>query len=315
MRRTNGIYQSQYPIINDWLALLCINHAALTCEAYGRDLELFVHFLGDEEKLPKATPRQIQSFIAMHRNEGASPASVRRKLAAIRTFFEYARKEKMCPHNPALYIVGPKIPKRLPIVLDEEEVQRILGTKPHESTTNRRKKSDFLKLRNCAIMQLLYASGLRRMEIAALDLNKVSIEKRMLRVVGKGNKERIALFNDEAAEALKAYLELRPSTLDKAFFVGRSGARLTPQMVWEIFRSIADQVDTVTHATPHVMRHSFATHMLDDDADIELIRAMLGHASLATTGIYLHASQESMRSKFDRTHERRRERLAQESIQ
>jgi integrase/recombinase XerC len=281
-----------------------------TCEAYARDIEQFAGFLGRSSEqttgdaftlLPQASTGQVRAFVMeLVGARGYKAVAVRRKLVALRAFYAYLRSEGMRADNPALDVKPPKAGKRLPVVLRESEAARILGT--HIAG-----RTDFQRLRDRAILELLYASGLRRAEIAALNLQDVDLERRMLRVVGKGDKERVALFNQSAADAMRAYLGLRPRTNDEAFFVGRGGKRLGPRQVWAIFKVFADLSGVATHATPHVMRHSFATHLLENGADLTMIKELLGHESLATTGIYTNVSLEHMRQTYDATHPRDRD--------
>lgn len=268
-----------------------------TCEAYARDVEQFARFLGGAD-LRQATTGQIRSFIMeLSGPRGYKAVAVRRKVVALRAFFAYLRSEGMRSDNPVLDVKAPKAGKRLPVVMREQEVVKLLDTQIAGRT-------DFQRLRDRAILELLYASGLRRAEIAALNSHDVDLERKTLRVVGKGDKERIAFFNQATADAMRAYLGLRPRTSDEAFFVGRRGKRLGPRQVWAIFRVFAQLSGITTHATPHVMRHSFATHLLEHGADLTTIKELLGHESLATTGIYTNVSMEHMRRTYDESHPR-----------
>jgi integrase/recombinase XerC len=275
-----------------------------TCEAYARDAEQFAKFLGQTDassgfaRLPQATTGQIRAFVMdLSGPRGYKAVAVRRKIVALRAFYAYLRSEGVRPDNPVLDVKAPKAGKRLPVVLREQEVSKILDTQIAGRT-------DFQRLRDRAILELLYASGLRRAEIASLNAHDVDLERRTLRVIGKGDKERIVFFNKTAADAMRAYLGLRPRTTDEAFFVGRHGKRLGPRQVWAIFKIFAQLSGVATHATPHVMRHSFATHLLEHGADLTTIKELLGHESLATTGIYTNVSMEHMRRTYDRTHPR-----------
>ncbi|HEY0798352.1 MAG TPA: site-specific tyrosine recombinase/integron integrase [Candidatus Baltobacteraceae bacterium] len=274
-----------------------------TCEAYARDVEQFAGFLGDGgfALLPQATTAQVRRFVMdLVGVRAYKAAAVRRKLVSLRGFFAYLRAEKLRADNPALDVKPPKAGKRLPVVMREAEVSKLLATQIAGRT-------DFQRLRDRAILELLYASGLRRAEIASLNLQDVDLERRVLRVIGKGDKERVTLFNQAAADAMRAYLALRPRTADEAFFLGRYGRRLGPRQVWAIFKVFADLSGISTHATPHVMRHSFATHLLENGADLMMIKELLGHESLATTGIYTNVSLEHMRRNYDDAHPRDRE--------
>jgi integrase/recombinase XerC len=296
-------YHPKDPLVAAFTAKLRLadGRSPRTCEAYARDVEQFARFLGNVDgfaHVPQAITGQVRAFVMELVGKRAYKAvAVRRKLVALRAFYAYLRSENVRSDNPALDVKAPKAAKRLPVVLREDEATRILATQIAGRT-------DCQRLRDRAIMELLYASGLRRAEIASLNLQDVDVEKRILRVVGKGNKERMALFNQATAEAMQAYLGVRPRTADTAFFVGRGGRRLGPRQVWAIFKVFADLSGVATHATPHVMRHSFATHLLENGADLMMIKELLGHESLATTGIYTNVSLEHMRRTYDQAHPR-----------
>jgi site-specific recombinase XerD len=268
-----------------------------TSEAYARDLELFGAYI--EGDVARAERAQIKAFVLeLAGKRRYMPAAIRRKLVALRRFYRYLIVEGVREDDPTVGIDPPKLPKRLPVVLREDEVARLLRTAPPAGRT------DFQKYRDRAILEVLYASGIRRAEVASLDLADVDLERRIMRVTGKGNKQRTVLINEAAADAMRAYLGYRPRTADAAFFIGRRGERLGVRAVWEIVKTIEKLSGLVVHATPHVMRHSFATHLLENGADIMTIKELLGHESLATTQIYTNVSVEHMRKTYDAAHPR-----------
>ena len=268
-----------------------------TAEAYARDLELFAAFVdGDVAKAERADVKAFVLELAGKRRY--MPAAIRRKLVALRRFYHYLIVEGIRTDDPTVGIDPPKLPKRLPVVLREDEVARLLRTPSPAGRT------DFQKYRDRAILEVLYASGIRRAEVASLDLGDVDLDRRIMRVTGKGNKQRTVLINEAAADAMRAYLGYRPRTNDRAFFIGRRGERLGVRAVWEIVRTIERLSGMVVHATPHVMRHSFATHLLENGADLMTIKELLGHESLATTQIYTNVSVEHMRKTYDSAHPR-----------
>jgi integrase/recombinase XerC len=299
-------YRSKDPMIDKWITYLRLDRgrAALTCEGYARDVEQFARSFGVDgfARLPTVTEDDIRSFIrSLTQDDIHSYVTVRRKLAAIRTFYAWLRQEeKTRSDNPAMYVTSPKPGKRLPVVLNKEEVADILGTCITHVGSSNRAKSDFNQLRDEAIMQLLYASGLRRMEITKIKLAHVNFVKRQLRVIGKGNKERIVFFNDAAEKAMRAYLEVRPVVSDAAFFLGQHGRRMTPEQVGIIFKQFVDRSGIATHATPHVMRHSFATHLIEDGAHLNTVKDLLGHESLAVTAVYVNVASGQMRKDYDK---------------
>jgi len=273
--------------------------SARTCEAYARDLEFFMRCLGGD---PSGAQRSdVKTFVLeLAGKRRYQPAAIRRKLVALRRFFRYLVVENRREDDPTVGLEPPKLPKRLPTVLKEGEVAKLLRTAPPAG------RSEFQRLRDRAILEVLYASGVRRAEVAGLDLQDVDLDRRMMRVIGKGNKQRTVLINRAAAEAMRAYLGHRPRTSDDAFFVGRNGRRLGVRAIWSVVKTVERLSGMALHATPHVMRHSFATHLLENGADLMTIKELLGHESLATTQIYTNVSAEHMRKTYDDAHPRDR---------
>ncbi|MBV8246547.1 MAG: tyrosine-type recombinase/integrase [Candidatus Eremiobacteraeota bacterium] len=167
-------------------------------------------------------------------------------------------------------------------------------------------KDNVQRLRDIAIMELLYASGIRRAELVGLNLSDVDLERRVMRVVGKGNKQRMVFINRAASDAIRNYLGVRPRTVDEALFLSRRKQRLSHRQAWVVFRTFAQLSGLTKHVTPHVMRHSFATHLLENGADIMTIKELLGHESLSTTQIYTNVSLEHMRRSYEEAHPRDR---------
>ncbi len=271
--------------------------SARTCEAYARDLEFFSNFLGRD--LKDAQRADVKAFVLdLAGKRRYQPAAIRRKLVALRRFYKYLVVENLRGDDPMTGIEPPKLPKRLPVVLREDDVAKLLRTPPPAGRT------DFQRYRDRAILEVLYASGIRRAEVATLDLGDVDLQRRVMRVLGKGNKQRTVLINQSAADAMLTYLGYRPRTGDAAFFVGRRGERLGVRAIWEIVKTFERLSGLAIHASPHVMRHSFATHLLENGADIMTIKELLGHESLATTQIYTNVSIEHMRKTYDDAHPR-----------
>ncbi len=270
-----------------------------TCEAYARDLEFFAKFTGRE--LVAATRADVKAFVLdLAAKRRYQPAAIRRKLVALRRFYRYLAVEGLRADDPLVGIDPPKLPRRLPVVLGEDDMATLIATAPPAGRTA------FQRLRDRAILEVLYASGCRRAEIASLDLADVDLERRIMRVVGKGDKQRTVLINAAAADAMRAYLGARPRTNDVAFFVGRRGKRLGVRAIWVVVKTAEKLSGLSVHATPHVMRHSFATHLLEHGADLMTIKELLGHESLATTQIYTNVSVEHMRKTYDAAHPRDR---------
>jgi site-specific recombinase XerD len=278
-----------------------------TAEEYARDVESFARFLepghpGDAPfvRLREATASDVRRYVMeLMGPRGYGATSVRRKLAALRGYFALQRREGRRPDNPAQDVPPPKAPRRLPAVLSESEVTRILRT----SIAG---KTEFQRRRDAAIMELLYASGIRRSELIGLNIGDVDLERRVMRVTGKGNKQRTVFLNQAAADAIRAYLAVRPRSADDALFLSKRRRRLSSRQAWVVFRDFARLSGLDKHATPHVLRHSFATHLLENGADLMTIKELLGHESLQTTQIYTNVSLEHMRRTYEEAHPRDR---------
>jgi len=288
-----------------------LGRSPLTVEAYASDIELFGAFLAGFAsgrrprlrpwpELRKATTTDIRRFVVdLAGRRKYDPIAVRRKLSALRSFYKFLRTEGHRKDDPAADVPSPKIGKKLPRVLPEHDVNKLLATKVAG-------RSDAQRSRDRAIMELLYASGIRRAEVARIDLNDMDLRRRTIRITGKGRKQRLVLFNKTTANAIGAYLRVRPRTADEALFVGRSGRRLSPRHIWHIFRTIYKISALKLHASPHTMRHSFATHLLEHGVDLVTIQELLGHESLATTQIYTNVSFEHKKRAYDEAHPRDR---------
>jgi integrase/recombinase XerD len=228
-----------------------------------------------------------------------SASSVRRKIAALRSFFSLQKREGRRVDNPAQDVPPPKAPKRLPHVMSEREVNKLLRTRVAG-------KTEFARLRDLAMMELLYASGIRRAELVGLNISDVDLDRRLMRVIGKGNKQRTVFINQASSDAIRNYLGVRPRTPDEALFISRRKTRMSHRQAWVIFQQFAELAGLSQHVTPHVMRHSFATHLLENGADLMTIKELLGHESLSTTQIYTNVSLEHMRRSYEEAHPRDR---------
>jgi site-specific recombinase XerD len=251
-------------------------------------------------QLASATTSDIRRYIVQLGGRRQYDAkSIQRKLSSIKSLYKYMRLFELRPDDPAAAVPGPSIDKKTVEHLDIPEVSLLL----HTSLAG---KVEWQQRRDRAIVELLYASGIRRAEAARVDLKDLNLRERELHVHGKGRKERRVPFNVSAAEAIKAYLAVRPRTSADALFVGRGGQRLTPKHLWRIFRDVYKISGIEYHASPHTLRHSFATHLLENGADLETVRELLGHESLATTGMYLKVAMKHKRRVYDEAHPRDR---------
>ena len=293
------------PLVRDLRGYLLTERkrSPLTVAAYERDLTEFTAFLRDTEpsvSLQAVKPTQIRRYIAhLFDARGCDSRTVCRKLSSIRALYRFLKITGILENDPAAAIPGPSIAKKRPAPLKVDEVMKLLRT----SLAGR---TDAAQRRDNAIMELFYASGMRRAELAGVRLADVDLAERTIRVTGKGNKERLVVINRAAADAIEAYLRVRPRSADPALFLGRGGKALTPKHVWRIFRDIYRVSGIQKHASPHTLRHSFATHLVENGVDLETVRELLGHESLATTGVYLQLAMGHKRRAYDEAHPRDR---------
>jgi site-specific recombinase XerD len=288
------------------------NRSALTVDAYARDLELFGAFLAGESvldsegsrkpwpQLVSATHHDVRRFIQdLVGRRNYKMVAVRRKICALRSFYKYLKYERVREDNPAADIASPPVEKKLPNVLGQPEVGKLLVSERADWTP-------FQRLRAAAIVELLYGSGVRRAEVARIDVNDVNLRDRVIKVHGKGAKERMVIINQATVDAIQRYMGVRPRTADPALFVGVGGSRLTPRHIWYIFREIYKISGLEEHATPHTLRHSFATHLLENGVDLVTIKDLLGHESVATTQIYTNVDFSHKKRAYDQAHPRDR---------
>jgi integrase/recombinase XerC len=271
-----------------------------TLRAYGQDLAQFAVHLR-EELGREAAPREvdhllIRSFLARLHRRGLSKTSAARRLASLRTFFRYLCREGILKTNPARTLLSPRTERRIPVHLDEADVAALLDV-PGDSGPARR---------NRALFELIYATGVRCAELVGLDLEDVDLDERMVRVLGKGRKERLVPFGRQAQAALLDYLPARkelPGT-SPALFLNRYGGRLTDRYVRKLFSDRVQAVALRRRVSPHALRHSFATHLLERGADLRAIQELLGHTSLSTTQRYTHVNARHILEIYNKTHPR-----------
>jgi integrase/recombinase XerC len=293
------------------------NASPNTLRSYQIDLTQFVSFLnppGCETPAPRdVTHHMIREFLAYLHDQGLEKSSIARKVAAIRSFFKYAVREGLVIQNPGRLVATPKLPKRIPSVPSAEDLNTFLdsiASTPAGSKRSRSVQDRLLIKRDRAILELLYASGLRVSELTGLNLMDMDRKERMLRVRGKGNKERIIPYGSKAEEALTAYLPIREELLRKAgsradreaIFLNLRGLRLNSRSICRIVKKYIRLVNLNLDLHPHSLRHAFATHLLADGADLRAIQELLGHSSLSTTQRYTHASIRHLLEVYDKSH-------------
>jgi integrase/recombinase XerD len=288
--------------VESFLALLAARRAPRTVDAYRRDLADFAGFLGRPPGT--ATPDDVQSWLAELRARGLAPASIARKAAAARTFFRHLALLGLRTDNPAADVPLPRRRRRLPRSLTPAEVERLIaaanGVAPRA-------------LRDRALVELLYGGGLRVSEAVGLDRASVDLENRLVRCIGKGDKERLVPLGREAVEAVRRYLARGRPFLDRRhrpeLFLNAQGGALTRAGAFLVLRRLAAKAGLEPERVhPHLLRHSFATHLLEGGADLRSVHEMLGHADLGTTEIYTHVSERRRRETYFRAHPHARRR-------
>ena len=273
------------------------NASPHTCRNYLRDLEQFESFLEGAavEKVDRMVLRKYLSFL--HRKNRKS--SIARKLSTLRSFFKYLVREQIISANPAKPVSTPKVEKLLPSALTVDEAFRLVESPSREKIIRE------TELRDRAILELLYSSGIRVSELVGLNPDRVDLDLGIIRVMGKGRKERIVPIGTKAMEALKSYAEIRGTMEDTSpLFLNRRGGRLTDRSVVRLVKKYGRQSGIFRKISPHSLRHTFATHLLDAGADLREIQEMLGHASLSTTQRYTHLTVGRLMEVYDQAHPR-----------
>jgi integrase/recombinase XerC len=295
------------------------NFSAHTIRCYGADLEQFVRFLQTracsapgaeltvddlvepdeidarsvERKLLEVTPADVRAQLAMMRTSGYSKTTVARKLATLRSFYKYLARVGRVEASPVSVIRTPRQDKRLPRCMDVGEIKALLVA-PDTDT--------LLGARDRAILETIYSAGLRISELTALNVEDLEEFSEALRIRGKGRKERLAPLGGPAVTALGRYIEMRGRPRRGALFVNKAGTRLSARSVRRRLDKYIQQAGIAGHISPHTLRHSFATHMLNAGADLRSVQEMLGHASLSTTQVYTHLTTRRLKEVYERSH-------------
>jgi integrase/recombinase XerC len=285
--------------------------AAKTLEAYERDLRQFLLFLSSHlgesvslASLQNLDVRDFRSFLARRRNQGVSSRSLSRSLSALRGFFRFLEREKILKNQAILALQAPKIPHSLPRPIGEDKAERVVKG---ADIVARHDAPEWVSLRDGAVLLLLYGSGLRISEALCLDRRQAPTwEKDVMRVVGKGGKERIVPVLPVAIEAIEQYLAQCPwgSQPDDPLFYGEKGKRLSPRIIQLVMQRLRGALGLGAKATPHALRHSFATHLLASGGDLREIQELLGHASLSTTQLYTEVDNRHLLASYMGAHPR-----------
>jgi integrase/recombinase XerC len=276
------------------------NLSSYTLRNYRTDLDHFLYALAAwQVELLQVQRTDLRRYLAVLLGDGVANGSVRRKVSTIRSFYKWLRQDGNLDNDPFFGVTGPKAARRLPDILSSEDIDRM---------TNAADGREPADLRDRALLELLYAAGLRVSEVASLDVAQLDVRDRSVRVQGKGKKERVGVFGEPAAVALDRYLhDGRPELVDgkeAALFLNRFGGRLTARSVQTIVRKYATKAGLPQAAHPHLLRHSFATHLLDGGADLRVVQELLGHSDIATTQIYTHVDRSHLKKVVKKFHPR-----------
>ena len=288
--------------IQDYLAHLVVerNLSPRTLESYGRDLRQFSAFAANRKlEITSIERSHLRDYLGSRRDAGLSPRSSARALSAIRGFFRFLVGTEALTTDPTANIRSPSLWKTVPHTLNSSDIDALLAA-PDTSTT--------LGLRNRAMFETLYATGLRVSELVGLTIDRVRLDPGFVRIVGKGRKERLVPLGLAAIDWIERYSDAGRALLDRdrrpELFLNHRGGAMTRQGFWKILRQHAQQAGIKTTLSPHVIRHSFATHLVENGADLRAVQMMLGHSSLTTTEIYTHVARERLRRLYDEKHPR-----------
>lgn len=275
-----------------------------TLEAYERDLTSFLEYMSDKQgitTLDQVDRVHIVNYLMFLRESGRASSTVARTMTSIRSFFKFLVREQILAADPSIYMDTPKTDKKLPKVMNLEEVERLLDAPQVKEPAG---------IRDKAMLELLYASGIRVSELVSLNVGDLNLGMGFVRCIGKGSKERIIPLGRIALDWLDRYIQTaRPKLLkgrlsEQALFVNRNGGRMTRQGFWKIIKQYGKEANIDKDITPHMLRHSFATHLLENGADLRAVQEMLGHSDISTTQIYTHVTKLRMKDVYNRTHPR-----------
>ena len=273
-----------------------------TIHAYTKDLQQFSDFLSEQfaiSDVKKVGHQQIRSWMVHLMDEGLSERSVLRKLSTLKSYYKYLQRAGLSDHNPTLVVIPPKTPKRNPVFVDETKMNDLFETVEFADDLN--------GVRDKLILEVFYSTGIRLAELIELKTSDISFQKRTIKVHGKRNKERLIPFTKNTEESIKTYLgrkDMEGLGSTEYLFVTDKGQKLYPRLVYRIVNKYLGMVTTQGNKSPHVLRHTFATHMLNNGAELNAIKEFLGHANLAATQVYTHNTVEKLKKVYKQAHPR-----------
>lgn len=304
----NSLPDTFVPIIDRFIQYLELElgRSTNTAKAYRKDLEDLVEFVVGRgcNELGEVGIMELRGWLADQRNHGLTSATIARRATAARTFFAWATHNGHLTEDPAAALVIPKVSKKLPNVLQQNQANQIM-----QRAATRADDNSPEHIRDLAILELMYATGIRVGELVGLDINDIDQSRRTIRVTGKGSKQRVVPFGSKADQTLTSYLKIARKSLanensGQAVFLGSRGKRIDQRVVRKMVTEVLATLEGVPDLSPHGFRHSAATHLIEGGADIRAVQEMLGHASLSTTQLYTHVSMDRLRAVFEQAHPR-----------
>ena len=281
------------------------NFSEHTAKAYCSDTLSFLVWI-DGESCEEVNFQKVREYLHFIQKFNYKKTTIARKIASLRTFYKYLYRERRVETNPAINLNAPKRPKSLPKFLTPDEVEQILNNIKIETPAG---------YRNRTILELLWATGMRISELSGLNFGDLNLEHNEIRVFGKGSKERIILVTDRAKNFLERYIETARALIPKGFpvpdtgenspvFINNTGYRLQTRTIRNVINDVVEKINLPKHVTPHVFRHSFATHLIENGADLRVVQELLGHASISNTQIYTHVSTQHLKEVYNEAHPR-----------
>lgn len=280
------------------------NYSPRTVESYRQDIEKFYRFLLKEDiKADDVDLMIIRNFLTEELINGVSKRSCKRRICALKHYYSYLLKNKIIDFNPFNYVVSPKVKTKYPTALDDKQIQLLLS--------ENKKRTDEMMIRDQAIIEVLYYSGVRASELVNIKMSDVNFRSRYIHILGKGNKERLVPFTTDCLDTLNKYIkELRPTLVARNeqipvhLFLNSRGEQLTTRGLEFILNSVEDKTGLNLGLHPHLLRHTFATHLLENGANLRVIQELLGHESINATQVYTHVTEQNMRNEYLRSHPR-----------
>ena len=280
---------------------LDLNYSEKTIQSYEQDIRSFQHYLGSVgHGLEDANPQLIRNYLSNELTDGKTKVTCCRRIAGLRHFYNYLVKTKTVKENPFLFVGAPKKEIRYPEALYLDQIETLFN--------KNKERDDDLKYRDQAIIELLYASGVRVSELVNIKLSAIDLKNRTIRVFGKGRKERMVMFSKSCQVTLVDYLDHSEHVGNDYLFLNAQGNQLTTRGVEYILKEIQNKCGIQLGLHPHLLRHTFATHLLEGGADLRVIQELLGHESINTTQVYTHITEEAMKFQFENSHPRAKKR-------